>query len=341
MSKEDILYIILLQYEYVLSSIILIYVYNNNVYQTMHNTNKYLILVKIEMKVINAILSILALAAIAYLMYFVLTMENFDNGGISDDKPVNNNILKSSIMLQDTDDNKYKNLFQDNLFNTIKYTDSANGIIWSKWQRGDVSIATKNIKEFVENKLKIFSKTAKIIFCKLNRYKENINKKSELLLEYDIVFYNKIDKFADHSKILCVFNLQTKQIEIVHYNVVGKIHEDKIYMQNTEENIDKDTYMNLSGYTQQEKNILKLEDTYESAYSEDNKTIDILYSKITSEEYDNDDYIRNVRYTNNQNIVRKALLEKMLKDDSCDKGDNKDSVYKKYPYSNDFILECI
>jgi hypothetical protein len=239
-------------------------------------------------------------------------------------------------MLQDTDDNKYKDLFKDNLFNTIKYTDSANGIRWSKWQRGQVSNATQNVHEFVENTMKKFSKNTKVIFCKLNRYKENVNKTNEILLDYDFIFYNKSDKFADHAKLLCVFNSQTKKIDVIHYVVVGKIHEDKIYMQNTEEeNIDN--YMNLSGYMHQEKNILKLEDTYESVNTEDDQVIDILYSKLTHDEYDDDDYIKNERYTNNQNIVRKALLDKMLKDG----GSKDDGIYKKYPYSNDFTLECI
>lgn len=306
----------------------------------MHYTNKYLILVKIDMKVVYTITAILALVAIAYLMYYILIIETFDNCGISDDKPVNKNILKFSIILQESDDNKYKNLFTDNVFNTIKYTDSANGIVWSKWQRGNISIATKHISEYVDNKLKKFSKNTKVILCKLNRYKENKNNTQQLLLDYDFVFYDKIDKFADHAKLLCAFNSQTKQIEIIHYVVVGKIHEDKIYLQNNEEeNINNNTFMNLSGYTYQKQNTLKLEDTYESAKSEDSQVMDILYNKLTFEDYDNDDYIKNVRYTNNQNIVRKALMDKMFNDNNSI--DSKGGTYKKYPYSNDFTLECI
>lgn len=294
------------------------------------------------MKFLNGVIVVSVLIVIAYLMYIVLIVEKFDNY-VSDDKAVNSEILKYSVMLQESDDNKYKDLFEDDLFNTIKYTDSENGIKWSKWKKGHNGADTKVVRELVEYRLKMSKKTsgAKIIYCVLNRFKENVNKTNERLLDYDLMLYHKADKYADHVKLLCVINSQTKQIELVRYAVVGKVHEDNIYTHhNYDEDVndinDTNSHINLAGYTHYQ-NVLNMEDTYESTRSEDREVKDILYSKISRDDTVDDEFVKNVQYTTNQNIVRKALLDKMLTDDSGIKG----GVYKKYPYSNDFILECI
>lgn len=290
------------------------------------------------MKFLNSVIIFFALIIIVYLMYFVVVVEKFENS-VSSDKIINSKLLNYSVMLQDTDDSKYKDLFENDIFNIIKYTDSANGIKWSKWKKGQIDNVTKMVREFVENKLKMSNKTksVKIVYCSLNRFKENLNNVNEMLLDYDIVFHNKADVYADHVKILFVACSQTKKLDLVRYAVVGKVHEDKIYMRNdeNEDTIDTNSHTFLSGYTQYKNNILNMEDTYESACSEDRDVNDLLYSKISRDDIEDEDYVKNEQYIITQNIVRKALLDKMLSED-----DNgiKGGVYKKYPYSNDFIL---
>lgn len=262
---------------------------------------------------------------------------NIDNINIPDkyiNKYINPNLLNHSVKI--TDENIHKevqNILCGNQstvcsINAIKYIEGAE---WTKWENE----SNENIRELCKKVYDYLTKkNLKVIYYKLNRFRQNIKNTNEIMLDYDFVFHKK-GIHAYHVNIICVIHMITKRINMVHVNLVGAISEDKIHMKNLNE--DNLVSFNKKGIT----NILDVsyeEDTPDCVNKYDEQVYNILYNKISNNDNnDDDDYKKNVEYTKNQNIVRKMFMDG-LKDTNNVKIKG---CYKSYPYSNDFVVKNI
>lgn len=279
----------------------------------------------------NILAFIILLAIVGLLMYFVISVESFDND-VRSGKIVNEDLLNHSVMIQDNASEEYEStLNKDSLRNTIKYTE---GMTWDNWVIVDRNDVLSDIGTHVKKHIEKSGIDMVVIFCKLNRYRQCLSDSDMLFLDYDIVLHDKSKKHADHGKLLCVFKVK-KGIEIVHYRIVGKINEDQIYMKNDADVFDKE----YTSYKQQHRymgDFIDSDDTRESMSSHDDQVKKLLYNKLMSEtmtEEDDVDYIKNKEHDRAHKIVRNMFLNG-LKNSSI----NETSMYKQYPYKNDFII---
>jgi hypothetical protein len=282
------------------------------------------------------VLSLSALILVILLMYYLVVVEKFENPE-DDLKPVNSNILENSIIIQDTAESRelsqfYKNIigYTNSLNKTIKYTQ---GIVWSEWQTlssttDAVSRVTKLICDSIKEKIKPLG--VNVIHHVLNKYKRS---KSDILIDYDFVFYKKSDSFAVHSKILCCYNIDSNKFEIVYFKLIGKISDDMIYIKS--ESMQDDEFAKFQYNDRYVTDIIS-EDTYSCISSEDKQVENLLYNKLMNYNENHEDYKKNIEYGINQNNVRKMFLNNM----NADKNPmNTNNIYKKYPYKNDFVIQ--
>ena len=241
---------------------------------------------------------------------------------------VNKNILDHSIINKNTQLEKHlNNLFissKNRLFKQIKYIE---GIQWSSWntnisQFDDISYQLCN---YINNKLK-----SNIIYFSLKRYKENINDNNEYILDYHFVYNNKKLLDAYHICVICIYNLSNNNFNIINIKVNGIISSDKIYMYNTNEN-------NIIYYNAPFNNFSineELENTYEDITSHDKQVENILYRNLMDKQDTEkcDDYIKNINYENNQNIIKNFLIKDKYKNNKII------NCYKNYPYKADFTI---
>lgn len=290
----------------------------------------------------NILAFIILLAIVGLFMYFLISVENFDND-VRTDKVVNENLLSHSVVIQDNGSSEYdsilKILNKDSLRNSIKYTE---GMTWGKWVDNDKNMLTK-ISEQVKKHIEESGIDMDVIFCQLNRYKKCYSDSDTIFLDYDIVLYNKSKRhaeYANHAKMLCVFTTK-KGIDIVHFKIVGKISEDQIYMKNDADVFDKE----YSSYKQQQKydgDFIDSDDTRDSIQSHDEQVKKLLYNKLVGEPSDEEDadYIKNKEQERAHKMVRNMFLNGLKTPSTTVSASSAtdDSVYKKYPYKNDFVV---
>lgn len=287
----------------------------------------------------NLLFLLMLLVTIGIFMYFIIYTEKFDNN-VRESKTINPDLLSHSVMLQNNQTEEYETLLnKDSLNNSIKYSE---GMKWDKWiivDSSDVlSVITDRVKQYIET----FDIQRHIIFCKLNRYKLSLNEKDFILLDYDIVLYNKQQQHADHGKLICVFK-DKKGIDIIHFKVFGKINEDYIYMKNNpNQNISYSSYNQLNLY---KGDFLDSDDTNESMCSHDNQVKKLLYNKLmqnTIVNRDDVDFINNQKHKRAHKIVRNMFIKGLKKTSASDSEPNPGfadvSLYKAYPYKNDFTI---
>ena len=282
----------------------------------------------------NILAFLILLAIVGLFMYFVVSIETFDND-IRDGKIVNVNMLKHSVMIQDNVSEEYEaTLNKDSLVNSIKYTE---GMTWEKWVNVDNKEVLAKIEDHVKKLIEESVIGMNVIFCKLNRYRICSSDCDMLFLDYDIVLYDKGKKDADHGKLLCVFK-EKRGIDIVHYRIVGKISEDQIYMKNDADVFDKE----YASYKQQHwyvGDFIDSDDTRESMSSHDSQVKQLLYNKLVGEtmtDGEEVDYIKNKEHDRAHKIVRNMFLNGLKSNVST----NDIYLYKKYPYKNDFTITC-
>lgn len=209
------------------------------------------------------------------------------------------------------------------LYDTIKYME---GVKWSAWllpthQLDDVCYQMYN---HIREKLK-----ADVLYFKLKKIKQNLDKTKELLLNFEFVFYKKSSTYAYHASCVSVHNLEHNSFIILTVKILGNISEDKIHMHNNKPiNRNQEIKTDVK-YTPS----LVMEDAYEAMTTHDEQVENILYDRLMIEHEPDDDYWKNVEYINNQNLVRDMFLK--------DKKSNSRPIshcYKNYPYTNDFTI---
>lgn len=279
---------------------------------------------------------IVLLVIIGLLMYFIIYVEKFEND-IREDV-VNDDMLSQTVLLDDneTNDNDYSILNKNKTHNSIKYTE---GITWNNWVNVNRKEVLKDIEGHVRNYIDNFHFDAQLILCRLNRYRHGITDQDTVLLDYDIVLYNAKKKYADHCKLLCVYHIKNG-IDVVHFNIIGKIHEDQIYMKSNNDIFDAE----YKSYKQQhiyKDDFLNNEDDYKSLKTHDEQVDKLMYNKLMGNNslYNDDkDYIKNREHQKAHDIVRNMFMDG-LKTPSINI--DKTPHYKSYPYKNDFIISCI
>lgn len=261
---------------------------------------------------------------------------NDDNIGLKNF--INNDIIEYSIKKIDINyENKLKNILLNKkniLIDIIKYTNDDNKL-WSKWIKSDEYSNEKKLSEICNYfyhamKQKLLSENIQILYYKLNKLKYNNDK---LLLDNDFVFYKDRDTNAYHINIISIADLYSNNINILYIHMIGIINQDKINQYIYLSQNDKYSYVNL--YNSFIDDNTSQYDSFNSLKSHDKDLENILYKKLKNDEIDNEDYKRNIIYTNNQNIVRKMFLENLNNDESDLNSKNK---YKNYPYKEDFII---
>jgi len=274
------------------------------------------------------------MAIIGLLMYFIIYVEKFENN--IQESIVNEDMLSQTILLEDNEisDTYYSILNKDRTHNSIKYIE---GITWGDWVNVHEQQVLINIENHVRTYIDKCHFDAKLIFCKLNRYRHGKSDQDIVLLDYDIVLYDTQNKYADRGKLLCVYHIKTG-IDIVHFNVIGKIHEDQIYMKNDKDVFDTE-YMPYKQEHIYKDGFLNNEDNYKSIKTNDEQVDKLLYNKLmgaSGVENDDIDYIKNKEHKRAHDIVRNMFMNG-LKTSSSTNIDNTPQ-YKSYPYKNDFTI---
>lgn len=275
------------------------------------------------------------MAIIGLLMYFIVYVEKFENN--IQESIVNEDMLSQTILLEENEisNTDYSILNKDRTYNSIKYTE---GITWNNWVNVDKKQVLRNIENHVRTYIDNCHFDAKLIFCKLNRYRHGISDQDIVLLDYDIVLYDAKKKYADHGKLLCVYHIKTG-IDIVHFNVIGKIHEDQIYMKNDKDVFDAE-YMSYKQEHIYKDGFLNNDDDYKSIKTNDQQVEKLLYNKLMGAngiENDDVDYVKNKQHNRAHDIVRNMFMDG-LKTSSATI--DKTPHYKSYPYKNDFSISC-
>ena len=278
---------------------------------------------------------IVLLVIIGLLMYFIIYVERFEND--IRENIVNNDMLSQTVLLDEneTNDGDYSILNKNKTHNSIKYTE---GVTWNIWVNVNRKDVLKDIEGHVRNYINNFHFDAELIFCKLNRYRHGISDQDIILLDYDIVLYNAKKKYADHCKLLCVYHIK-KGIDVVHFNVIGKIHEDQIYMKSNKDVFDEE-YMSYKQQHIYKDGFLNNEDDYKSLKTHDEQVDKLMYNKLmdkNSLDKDDKDYIKNKEHQKAHNIVRNMFMDGLKTSSINDKTPD----YKSYPYKNDFIISSI
>jgi len=288
------------------------------------------------MRLIYGVLSIIIFVIVVIVFLNFIYIENFTN--YSDSlftNNIDNNILKFSNPLnEDVDKHLYNKLLNiDSAFKSIKYLE---GVSWEQWKTGisnGIQITHKNKLQKVLDESDINST---IIYCKLNKKSQGSTHKQLSLIDSDVVIYNKGKCYADHVKILYVYDISSENVDIINCILIGKISENDIYM--------KTSLTNDRNYSKFEQNdfmyggdIITIEDNIDEITSHDLQVQKLLYNKLMkSHESVSDDLKRNIEYTNNQNIVRKHFLNNMLNNTQAI---NHNNIYKNYPYGEDFSIK--
>lgn len=282
----------------------------------------------------NTFVFIMLLIVVGLFMYFIISIEKFENFNMDDVRDVqsiNQNLLQHSVMIQDNVTEEYENVLnKDSLKNSIKFVE---GFTWNSWitvHDSELSKIGEYVKKHIED---IVSDGMSVILCKLNRYRSSLSTDQMVFLDYDIVLFDKSKKHADHAKLLCVYK-EKHTIDIIHFKVIGKIHEDQIYMKN-------DAYVFEKEYNSYKKthkymgDFVDVEDTRNSMQSHDNQVEKLLYNKLMEDDTEDIDYVKNKQHDRAHRIVRNMFLDG-LKENGSKKTNV--SLYKSYPYDNDFII---
>lgn len=214
----------------------------------------------------------------------------------------------------------------------IKYIE---GIEWNEWC-DDINekhvLINQSLIEIIQNKIKKYE--YEIVQNRINKYREDRNSNEKIIIDSDIALYNNAQVNAYHLKMLYYVDLVTNKVDIVTVKLIGKIDERYVFN-------DGITYLVKNAAPYKENSHKKylgninLEDTTDNLIKDDKKTSDILYNKIIKDDcIDDDDYVKNIVFKKNHDVVRKMFLDNLNK---VQKPVN--SRYKTYPIDNDFVLQ--
>ena len=290
------------------------------------------------MNLLYGIVSILIFITIVLvLLYFIYYVEKFTNIPDYIYENVNENILDYSNPLDNQKDmHKYHELFKiDNSFNSIKYIE---GVSWDNWKHilpkdNQFQKYSETIENAITDKLRSCNLNAKNIYFKMNKYRnDNVNKKF-LIFDIDLVLYKKTNNFAEHIKILCVYNLNTDKVTFINFIIIGIISENNLFMKNIERN---GNYKRKNNNFKYDGEVLKTEDNCENIKSHDLQVQKCLYNKIMHNYEISPDLKKNIEYTRDQNLVRKMFIHSMLNNDQSI---NSNNIFKNYPIKDDFNCE--
>jgi len=214
----------------------------------------------------------------------------------------------------------------------IKYVE---GIEWKEWC-DDINeqhfVINQSLIEIIQKKLN--KHKYQIIQNRINKYRETRHSNEKIMIDCDIAIYNNVHVNAYHLKVLYYVDLVTNEVDIVTVKLIGKIDERYVFN-------DGITYLVKNAVPYKENTYrrylgnINLEDTTDDLMKDDKKTSDILYNKIINDHFiDDDDYVNNIIFQKNHDIVRKMFLDNLNKTQGP-----ANSRYKTYPIDNDFTLQ--
>lgn len=283
---------------------------------------------------------------ISIFLYFntVPLNETFtDSSVLTESKPCVKDIFNHTIPLQNNIQGEDNNEILEEVLTSyihnpsdinkiIKYVE---GIEWNDWC-DDINeeqyVINQCLIEIIQKRLTKFKYD--IIQSRINKYKEDKYNNEKLIIDCDVAIYNDLQVNAYHLKILYYVDLTTKEVDIITVKLIGKIDERYVYNDGITYLVKNATPYKETTYRKYLGNI-NLEDTNDNIIKDDKKTSDILYSKIIQDDcIDDDDYVRNIIFKKNHDVVRKMFLDNLTK---SQKPIN--SRYKSYPIDNDFILQ--
>jgi hypothetical protein len=264
------------------------------------------------------------------------TYLNTDNIGITNF--LNDKIIQYSLYKTDTlYEEKIRKLLMNNKQNItdiIKYTDENNKYSdWIKTTEYNNINKLSEISAYMYYSIieKLSIENIQILYYKLNKLKYN---SIQILADYDIILFKTNDIYAYHINLLCVFNIRTNNIIILCIKMIGIVSEDNIN-QYTYLN-ENDNYKHIKMYKNNIISDVSTFDSFNSLKDQDQRVENVLYEKIIKDDdiKNDEDYKKNIKYTNDQNIIRKMFLNNL--NNTCKI--NSKNIYKLYPYNNDFFI---
>lgn len=300
------------------------------------------------MRILQIVFMIIGIAVVLFLTIYISqdiidTFSVLDNSA-SDKATVNKDMLKHSILLTD---NTIKNNYEDDLIltlgtskknmmmNIIKYYDTCS---WSEWISvfKDVSIIyniCQQVYYFIGKKIR---KTSKVIYYRPNKYKYD-SLLQNVLIDMDLVLSNSFL----HINVVCIVNLESRQIFFLSIKAVGTINEDKIWQETN--SIDGNNYVQTDAQIyvdNDDKQVMNLmyEDTCKSMKTQDDQVYNLLYSKLMY--LPDRASLQNEEYMQYQNKIRHMFNYNLQK--KCDRSVKKklNNTYKNFPYNDDFVVRA-
>jgi hypothetical protein len=256
---------------------------------------------------------------------------NIDNPYIKDKEfheYVNVHLLDHSRKCNDKKEESYLQSLlcgQHCATNAIKYVEGCSWTPWDYTCNDTIKDMEKKVNMYLKRKM-----NNRILYCKVNRSRKNIQKNTEHMVDYDFVYHNK-GIYAYHVNMICIVNLNKQCIQMVYVYLVGCIPEDKIHMKTSER---KDNIVEVTRMFRHVPDTSFEKESQVCISTQDDQVKDILYEKLNDFDESDEDYQKNIEYTKNQNMVRNLFLQDLKKTQPEHKN------YKLYPYSHDFEI-CI
>lgn len=243
---------------------------------------------------------------------------------------VNEDLYSNTIISQNTDQMYEENitkilLHKNDINNMIKYIE---GISWNEWS-DDINNNIQNTNNELINDIKTrIDNRYELISYKINKFREEKNNDTNILIDINVILSKNASPKLFNVKILYITDIITNEFKIIYVKLYGIINEEELYHQNKlYYNVNDNQY---SLYNQMNENISDIDD--ENLEKDDEKTIKVLYNNIMKNDIDSEDYIKNIEYTKNQDIIQKMFLNKLQKPQPIK------SNYTQYPISNDFTI---
>lgn len=255
----------------------------------------------------------------------------------------NSNILGYSIKTDDEQfSKKIKGILYDgknDINNTIKYLDGT--VEWSKWiKNNNDDDILKDIckKMYVNMSKKLAHNDINIIYHTLNKYKVSLRRKDEIMMDFDFVFYKPKDFFAYHVNIICVINKVTMIRHFLNVEAKGQICEDKLHEHLCDDDNDNYVYVEFEQSNFYDETIPV--DSLQSLKTEDEEVKKILSKNLKyNTESEDPDYIKNIDYEQNQQIVKNMFLGELNDNQQFTKTCvNSANIFKNYPYQSDIVI---